>query len=137
MKKSLAHLPQLKKNELELITFKIRSLCDDVQMVVLFGSYARGDWKDGQHSQGRGRLIIHKKSDYDILVITEDKKTARNIGLSSRHTQYEPNPRLTISSCLCAFVAINPVILSKKTLHLKALILKPSTKKPLTPKSPH
>jgi len=81
MKKSLAHLPQLKAEELELIAFKIRSLCDDVHMVVLFGSYARGDFKDGPHSQGRGRLIIHKRSDYDILVLTANEYTARDITL--------------------------------------------------------
>ena len=37
MKKSLAHLPELKAEELELIAFKIRGLCEDVHMVVLFG----------------------------------------------------------------------------------------------------
>jgi predicted nucleotidyltransferase/HEPN domain-containing protein len=81
MKKSLAHLPELKADELELIASKIRSLCDDVHMVVLFGSYARGDFKDGPHSQGRGRLIIHKRSDYDILVLTANEYTARDISL--------------------------------------------------------
>jgi len=81
MKKSLSHLPELKAEELELIAFKIRSLCDDVHMVVLFGSYARGDWKDGPHEQGRGRLIIHKRSDYDILVLTANEYTARDITL--------------------------------------------------------
>jgi len=81
MKKSLAHLPELKAEELELIAFKIRSLCEDVHMVVLFGSYARGDWKDGPHEQGRGRLIIHKRSDYDILVLTANEYTARDISL--------------------------------------------------------
>ena len=81
MKDSFGHLPQLKQDEVGLIAEKIRSLCDDVAMVILFGSYARGDWKDGRHEQGRGRLIIHKRSDYDILVITEDKNTAGNVGL--------------------------------------------------------
>jgi predicted nucleotidyltransferase/HEPN domain-containing protein len=74
-------LPQLKADELELIAFKIRSLAEDVHMVVLFGSYARGDWKDGPHEQGRGRLIIHKRSDYDILVLTANEYTARDISL--------------------------------------------------------
>jgi len=81
MKDSLTHLPQLKADELELIAMKIRSLAEDVQMVVLFGSYARGDWKDGPHEQGRGRLIIHKRSDYDILVLTANEYTARDISL--------------------------------------------------------
>ena len=52
MKKSLAHLPELKQDELELIAFKIRSLCEDVQMVILFGSYARGDWKNPVNPMG-------------------------------------------------------------------------------------
>jgi predicted nucleotidyltransferase/HEPN domain-containing protein len=81
MKKSLPHLPQLKQSELELIAFKIRALCDDVQMVILFGSYARGDFKDGPHEQGRGRLIIHKRSDYDILVLVKHEYTALDISL--------------------------------------------------------
>ena len=82
MKKSLAHLPKLKQDELKLIVDKIKELVRPLpEKIILFGSYARGDWKDGQHSQGRGRLIIHKKSDYDILVITADKKTTRNAGL--------------------------------------------------------
>jgi len=81
MKKSLAHLPQAKADEVKLIAEKIRSLAQDVQMVILFGSYARGDFKDGPHSQGRGRLFIHKTSDYDILVLTEYEHTARDITL--------------------------------------------------------
>ena len=50
-------------------------------MVILFGSYARGDWKDGPHEQGRGSLIIHKRSDYDILVLVEHEYTALDINL--------------------------------------------------------
>jgi HEPN domain-containing protein/predicted nucleotidyltransferase len=50
-------------------------------MVILFGSYARGDWKDGPHEQGRGKLTIHKKSDYDILVVTLSETTARDVSL--------------------------------------------------------
>jgi len=81
MKDSLEHLPSDKADELEMIAMKIRSLCDDVHMVVLFGSYARGDWKDGPHEQGRGRLIIHKRSDYDILVLVAEEYTALDISL--------------------------------------------------------
>jgi len=82
MKKSLSHLPKHKRDELKLIVDKILELVRPrPEKIILFGSYARGDWKDGRHSQGRGRLIIHKKSDYDILVITEDKNTAHNAGL--------------------------------------------------------
>ncbi|NIA07011.1 MAG: HEPN domain-containing protein [Actinobacteria bacterium] len=47
-------------------------------MIILYGSYARGDWVDGPHQQGHGRLTIEKKSDYDILVITQYQVTAEN-----------------------------------------------------------
>ncbi len=78
MKKSLAHLPKEKQTELMLITEKIREIVPQAEMIVLFGSYARGDWVDGPHVQGRGKLTIHKKSDYDILVITQFKFTAKD-----------------------------------------------------------
>ena len=81
MKKSLAHLPKEKQAELMFVTEKIGEIVPQAKMVILFGSYARGDWKDGPHEQGRGRLVIHKKSDYDILVLVTSEYTARNIGL--------------------------------------------------------
>ena len=80
MKKSLSHLPKLKRDELEMIVNKI---CQHLfpEQIILFGSYARGDWKDGPHKQGRGQMTIHKRSDYDILVITDDKATANDADL--------------------------------------------------------
>ncbi|MHC4394792.1 MAG: HEPN domain-containing protein [Planctomycetota bacterium] len=81
MKKSLAHLPKQKQTELMLITEKICQIAPQAEMIILFGSYARGDFKDGPHSQGRGRLTIHKRSDYDILVLVEHEFTARDISL--------------------------------------------------------
>ncbi len=100
MKKSLAHLPQAKADEVQLIAAKIRSLAQDVQMVILFGSYARGDFKDGPHSQGRGRLLIHKRSDYDILVLTAAEFSARDISLWDKVKQK------LAKSDLCAHVRI-------------------------------
>ena len=64
-----------------LITEKICELVPEAEMVFLFGSYARGDWVDGEHTQGRGRLTIRKRSDYDICVITRFSFTAKDIGL--------------------------------------------------------
>jgi predicted nucleotidyltransferase len=66
MNQALSHLPQDKQTELDHIHTIIQRECDDAQMVILFGSYARGTWKDGAHEQGRGKLVIHKQSDYDI-----------------------------------------------------------------------
>ena len=81
MKKSLAHLPKEKQTELMLITEKMCDLVPEAEIIFLFGSYARGDWVDGPHTQGRGRLTIRKKSDYDIFVVTRFAYTAKDTGL--------------------------------------------------------
>jgi len=64
-----------------LITEKIGEIVPEAEMIFLFGSYARGDWKDGPHVQGRGRLTIRKRSDYDIFVVTRFSYTAKDTGL--------------------------------------------------------
>ena len=73
MKKSLKHLPQNKQDELQKIVSAIQKSCKDVEKIILFGSYARGDYKekkDLKPQQKTGHI-----SDYDILVVTEKKKT--------------------------------------------------------------
>jgi predicted nucleotidyltransferase len=73
MKKSLKHLPESKQNELQKIVSAIQKSCKDVEKIILFGSYARGDYKekkDLKPQQKTGHI-----SDYDILVVTEKKKT--------------------------------------------------------------
>jgi predicted nucleotidyltransferase len=45
MKKTIAHLPQLKQDELKKIVEAICTACNDVEKIILFGSYARGDYK--------------------------------------------------------------------------------------------
>ncbi len=74
-----AHLPDDKQNELKRIVSVIRDRCDDVEMIVLFGSYARGDYKEEADLKPE-RKSGHK-SDYDILVVTREKSTATDIGL--------------------------------------------------------
>ncbi|MHC4397529.1 MAG: HEPN domain-containing protein [Planctomycetota bacterium] len=81
MKKSLAHLPKEKQTELMLITEKICDLVPEAEIIFLFGSYARGDWVDGPHVQGRGKLTIRKRSDYDISVVTRFAYTAKDTAL--------------------------------------------------------
>ncbi len=79
MKKTPAHLPDDKQNELKRIVSVVRERCDDVEMIVLFGSYARGDFKEEADLKPE-RKSGHK-SDYDILVVTKEKTTATNTGL--------------------------------------------------------
>jgi len=64
-----------------LITEKICELVPQAEIIFLFGSYARGDFKDGPHVQGRGRLLIRKRSDYDIFVVTRFSYTAKDTAL--------------------------------------------------------
>ena len=70
MKTSLSHLPEHKQDELKRITDLIVKLMSP-DFVILFGSYARGNWVEDQYSEDG--IIYTYKSDYDILVVTETK----------------------------------------------------------------
>jgi len=82
MKKTLAHLPEYKCKELELITDIILEKIPDVRMIVLFGSYARGDWVEDIHTEGHTTHVY--ESDFDILVATKNKKTAEDANTHDR-----------------------------------------------------
>lgn len=71
MKTTLSHLPDDKQEELKTLT-KIIVEKVPAEMVILFGSHARGDWvEDFQEN-------YEYVSDYDILVITKDRKSAKD-----------------------------------------------------------
>jgi predicted nucleotidyltransferase len=72
MKKSLAHLPQPKREELKRVKEIILDECPTVLMIILFGSHARGDWVEDRHFEGN---ILHEyMSDFDILVIVRSNR---------------------------------------------------------------
>jgi HEPN domain-containing protein/predicted nucleotidyltransferase len=79
MKTSPTHLPKLKQDELEKISQTVRDNCDDVEKIVLYGSYARGNYKEEKDLKP-DRKSGHV-SDYDILVITEKKHVALDTSL--------------------------------------------------------
>ncbi len=66
---TISHLPREKQQELEQIT-EIVSDLEGVEMVILFGSYARGDWRE-EKALKPNRWSGHA-SDYDILVVTKE-----------------------------------------------------------------
>jgi predicted nucleotidyltransferase/HEPN domain-containing protein len=68
MTKLLQHLPLEKQKELKKVT-QIICQHSEVGMVILFGSYARGDWVEEYEEDG-----IHFKyqSDFDLLVIVSE-----------------------------------------------------------------
>lgn len=69
MQTDIHHLPKEKQQELGKIG-KLLGGMDEVEMVILYGSYARGDWKVEKDLKP-GRWSGHA-SDYDILVVTKE-----------------------------------------------------------------
>ena len=81
MAASLAHLPLRKQKELRLITSIIRKMAP-VEMIILFGSHARGNWVEDKYQEG---LVAYEyKSDFDILIVTKNKETSNNTLLWDR-----------------------------------------------------
>jgi predicted nucleotidyltransferase len=72
MKTSLAHLPMAKQEQLRAIT---ALFCEGapVEMLILFGSHARGDWVEDPET---GYV-----SDYDVIAIVESEKLAGDLSL--------------------------------------------------------
>jgi predicted nucleotidyltransferase/HEPN domain-containing protein len=72
MKTSLSHLPQNKQDQLKALT---KIILDKVptEMIILFGSYARGDWVEDYQEK------YEYVSDFDILIVTKDKNSARQV----------------------------------------------------------
>jgi predicted nucleotidyltransferase/HEPN domain-containing protein len=68
LKTSLDHLPASKQEELTSINEMIIKLVNP-EMIILFGSYSRGDWVEDRY-RVNGTLYEYK-SDFDILVVTE------------------------------------------------------------------
>ncbi|NOQ28257.1 MAG: HEPN domain-containing protein [Bacteroidales bacterium] len=75
--KILSHLPDTKIGELETITQRIVDT-EKAEIVVLFGSYARGNYKEK-----RGK-IQGKKSDYDILLVVSEYETKKELSSELR-----------------------------------------------------
>lgn len=68
MKHTIEHLPKEIRRELESITQHIRGNVTDCSMIILFGSYARGNYILLEYPE-------FYRSDYDILVVTKSPRT--------------------------------------------------------------
>ena len=82
MKKSLSHLPKRKKDELKRIVEVIRSKVEDLQMLILFGSHARGNWVEDVYT--KNQTTYEYISDFDILAIVESNRTANSTNIWRR-----------------------------------------------------
>lgn len=74
----LLHLPEKNQRELELIK-NIIAKSSQAEMVLLFGSYARGDWVSDRYREGH--VTYEYLSDYDILVVVRSDRTEKNFSL--------------------------------------------------------
>jgi predicted nucleotidyltransferase len=70
MKNALTHLSAQKQQELKSITTAIYAH-PAVEMLILFGSYARGDWVEDMYEEEGIRY--HYQSDYDLLAIVKTR----------------------------------------------------------------
>ena len=75
MKVSLKHLPKAKQQQLNAIADIIREKYS-VEMIILFGSYARGDWVEELHDD---EFHYKYQSDFDLFVVTEKESLANKI----------------------------------------------------------
>lgn len=75
MKTSIEYLPQIKQEELRTLVGIIIEKYS-VEMIILFGSFARGNWVEELHDDG-----FHYKyqSDFDIFVVTKNEQLANKI----------------------------------------------------------
>ncbi|WDE03531.1 HEPN domain-containing protein [Thalassomonas viridans] len=75
MKTSIAHLPEHKQQELQRAVEIIREEID-LELLILFGSYARGDWVEDLDPD---TLQYRYQSDFDLMIITETLQQANKV----------------------------------------------------------
>jgi uncharacterized protein len=76
MKTSLDHLPERKQYDIKRAIEIIRDTVK-VDMIILFGSYARGDWVEDFQPDG---LNMHEyKSDLDLMIVVKNEKIADKV----------------------------------------------------------
>jgi predicted nucleotidyltransferase len=73
MKTSIEHLPGEKQTEVHEIVEAVKHRFP-AEMIILFGSFARGDWVDDRYRENG--TIYEYKSDYDILVVVNSEVLA-------------------------------------------------------------
>jgi predicted nucleotidyltransferase/HEPN domain-containing protein len=67
MKTSITHLPEHKQAELKAIKEALIPRYGEIEMIILFGSYARGSFVEDKYVE-KG-ITYEYKSDYDLLII--------------------------------------------------------------------
>ena len=71
MKTSYSHLPEYAKNDLQQIVALILERVPHCEMIILYGSYARGTFVEYDERDELG-ILTSFMSDYDLLVVTSN-----------------------------------------------------------------
>ena len=75
MQTSLPERSEHVAEQLTAIVNVIRELVgDDLAMLILFGSYARGDWVNDRYVEGD--IVYSYQSDFDLLLVSEHRSHA-------------------------------------------------------------
>lgn len=80
MKTTITHLPEHKQAELKAIVAALIPKYSEIEMVILFGSYARGNWVEDKYVE-KG-ITYEYKSDYDLLIVLSKNGQATNENLT-------------------------------------------------------
>ncbi|NOQ25373.1 MAG: HEPN domain-containing protein, partial [Bacteroidales bacterium] len=82
MKTTLKHLPEIKLYELSIVKRTILEFCPDIEMIILFGSFARGDWVEDKYQEDQ--ISYEYKSDFDLLLIFNSEGQANSVSLKHK-----------------------------------------------------
>ncbi|PBQ31797.1 hypothetical protein CNR22_08455 [Sphingobacteriaceae bacterium] len=84
MKTALSHLPEHKQAELKAIKEALIPRYAEIEMIILFGSYARGTFVEDKYVE-KG-ITYEYKSDYDLLIMMSKNGHANSDTLTSSIT---------------------------------------------------
>lgn len=76
MKTSLSYLPQIKQDQILHIVDIIKAIVDP-EMIILYGSYAKGNYKEHRYRASDG-TEYEFRSDYDFLIVTKNNPSNVN-----------------------------------------------------------
>lgn len=76
MKTDLTHLPEPMQADLKKIQAELIPKYSEIEMIILFGSYARGDWQIDEYMEN-GNTYSYR-SDYDLLIVTNNSEKANS-----------------------------------------------------------
>lgn len=76
MKTELTHLPEAMQADLKKIQAELIPKYSEIEMIILFGSYARGDWQIDEYVENG--YTYSYRSDYDLLIVTNNSDKANS-----------------------------------------------------------